>query len=107
MLMLGLVNTGFGCLVYFGAISKIDSQKVAVCGYLEPLSSVAFSAIFLHEALTPAQLVGGTLIIAGAVAFEMAGRKAAEPAASKFQVRYRPARRWRIAQGKGMHMRQH
>lgn len=107
MLMLGLVNTGFGCLVYFSAISKIDSQKVAVCGYLEPLSSVAFSAIFLHEALTPAQLAGGTLIIAGAIAFEMAGRRAAEPAASKLQARYRPARRWRIAQGKDMHMRQH
>lgn len=107
MLMLGLVNTGFGCLVYFSAISKIGSQKVAVCGYLEPLSSVAFSAIFLHEALTPAQLAGGALIIAGAVAFEMAGRKAAEPAASKLQARYRQARRWRIAQGKGVHMRQH
>ena len=75
MLMLGLVNTGFGCLVYFSAIPRIDAQKVAVLGYLEPLSSVAFSAVFLHEALSPAQLAGGALIIAGAVAFEMAGRK--------------------------------
>lgn len=75
MLLLGLVNTGIGCLVYFSAIPRIDAQKVAVLGYLEPLSSVAFSAVFLHEALSPAQLAGGALIIAGAVAFEMAGRK--------------------------------
>ncbi|MGN0262435.1 MAG: DMT family transporter [Eggerthellaceae bacterium] len=76
MLLLGLVNTGFGCLIYFNAVSRLDSQKVAVCGYLEPLSSVAFSAVFLHEALGALQMIGGALIIAGAVAFELAGRKA-------------------------------
>lgn len=107
MLLLGLVNTGIGCLVYFNAISMIDSQKVAVCGYVEPLSSVAFSAIFLHEALSPAQLAGGALIIAGAIAFELAGRKAAEPPASRLQAGYGRTRHWHVPQGKDLHLRQH
>ena len=42
-------------------------QTVAVCGYLEPLSAVIFSALLLHERLTPPQLIGACLIIGGAL----------------------------------------
>ena len=42
-------------------------QTVAVCGYLEPLSAVIFSALLLHEQLTEAQIVGAALIIGGAL----------------------------------------
>ena len=42
-------------------------QTVSICGYLEPLSAVLFSAIFLHETLLPLQIVGAVLILSGAV----------------------------------------
>ena len=52
ILVLGLVNTGIGCYLYFSALSKLPVQTVAVCGYLEPLSAVVFSALLLGEKST-------------------------------------------------------
>lgn len=51
--ILGLLNTGIGCYLYFSSIGKISVQTVAICGYLEPLSAVLFSVIFLREVLLP------------------------------------------------------
>ena len=65
--VLGLLNTGIGCYLYFSSIGKISVQTVAICGYLEPLSAVLFSVIFLREVLLPAQIVGAVLIIGGAI----------------------------------------
>ena len=75
--MLGLVNTGVGCFLYFSSVAKLPVQTVAVVGYLEPLSAVVFSAVILGEALTPARLAGAALIIGGAVFCEVAGKRRA------------------------------
>ena len=47
-------------------MSSLPAQTVSVCGYLEPLSALIFSALFLHETLSPLQLLGAFLIIGGA-----------------------------------------
>ena len=65
--VLGLLNTGIGCYLYFSSIGKIPVQTVAICGYLEPLSAVLFSVIFLKEKLLPMQIIGAVLIIGGAI----------------------------------------
>lgn len=65
--ILGLLNTGIGCYLYFSSIGKIPVQTVAICGYLEPLSAVLFSVIFLREVLLPMQIIGAVLIIGGAI----------------------------------------
>lgn len=74
--MLGIVNTGIGCLLYFSAVAKLPVQTVAVVGYLEPLSAVVFSAVLLGEAITPVRLMGAALIIGGAIICELAGKRA-------------------------------
>lgn len=74
--MLGVVNTGIGCLLYFSAVAKLPVQTVAVVGYLEPLSAVVFSAALLGEAITPVRLLGAALIIGGAIFCELAGKRA-------------------------------
>ena len=66
ILILGFLNTGLGCYLYFSAIGAIPVQTVAICGYLEPLSAVLFSVIFLGEAMSALQIVGAALIIGGA-----------------------------------------
>ncbi len=65
--ILGLLNTGIGCYFYFSSIGKLKVQTVAVFGYLEPLSAVLFSVIFLKETMLPLQIVGAMLIIGGAM----------------------------------------
>lgn len=67
ILLLGLVNTGFGCWCYFSAIGALPVQTVAVCGYIEPMSAVVFSAFLLREHMTPPQLLGAVLIVGGAL----------------------------------------
>ena len=70
ILWLALLNTGIGCYFYFSSFSVLPVQTVAVCGYLEPLSAVFFSAIFLHETMLPLQWFGATLIVGGAILSE-------------------------------------
>ena len=66
-------NTGVGCYLYFTSIQKLPAASVAVCGYLEPLSALLFSAVMLNEKLSYAQLLGAALIIGGAAMGELLG----------------------------------
>ncbi len=85
ILLLGIVNTGLACYLYFSSIQVLPAQSVSICGYLDPLSALLFSALFLQERLTGAQLVGALLILGGAAVGELLqkrpGRAAVSPKA--------------------------
>lgn len=83
LLMLGIVNTGVGCLLYFTSIGLLPVQTVAICGYLEPLSAVILSALILGEPLGPAQIAGAALIVGGAAFGELSGNAAARKMPAK------------------------
>ena len=69
--ILGLVNTGIGCYLYFTAMGKLPVQSVSILGYLEPLSALLFSAILLGEHLSLLQLIGAACILGGAALGEL------------------------------------
>ncbi len=71
ILILGMVNTGFGCYLYFSSIGKLPVQTVAVCSYLELLSAVVFAALLLGETMTAVQIVGAVCIIGGTMIGEL------------------------------------
>lgn len=71
VLVLGLLNTGIGCYLYFSSIGCLGVQTVAICGYLEPLSAVAFSVLFLKEGMSMIQVIGAVFILGGAVFGEL------------------------------------
>jgi drug/metabolite transporter (DMT)-like permease len=76
ILTLGLLNTGIGCYFYFSSIGHLPVQTVAICGYLEPLSAVVFSVLFLRETLQIIQIFGAVFILGGALFGEcVASRK--------------------------------
>jgi len=66
ILILGIFNTGIGCYFYFSSIGNLPVQTVAICGYLEPLSAVVFSVLFLQESMNMGQVIGAVLILGGA-----------------------------------------
>lgn len=74
ILILGIVNTGIGCCLYFSSIRELPVQTVAVCGYLEPLSALVFSVLFLGETLNFIQLAGVFLVVGGALFAEISGK---------------------------------
>ncbi len=73
ILFLGIVNTGIGCYFYFSSIGDLPVQTVAICGYLEPLSALLFSAALLGEALSFIQMIGAVLILGGAAFGQLSG----------------------------------
>ncbi|MDD6288960.1 MAG: DMT family transporter [Eggerthellales bacterium] len=77
VLWLGVINTGVGVCLYFIGVNRLPAQSVAVCGYLEALSAVVFSAIFLGEAMSGLQVMGAVMILGGAVFCEVVRARSA------------------------------
>lgn len=75
IIILGIVNTGIGCYLYFSPLSKLPVQTVAVCGYLEPLSAVVFATVLLGEKMNILQIIGAVCIIGGAMIGELSKKK--------------------------------
>ena len=75
VLVLGVINTGIGCYIYFSIIQKLSVGTVAICGYIEPLAALIFSAIFLNERLSFIQMVGAVCILGGALFAELSKSK--------------------------------
>lgn len=75
ILLLGVVNTGVGCYFYFSSIDDLPVQTVSICGYLEPLSALIFSAAILGERLNTLQIAAAVLILGGAMFGELFGIK--------------------------------
>ena len=75
ILILGIVNVGLGCYLYFSSISKLPAQTVAICGYLETLFALVLSALLLNERFSSIQMVGAVLIIGGTILGEVFVKK--------------------------------
>lgn len=72
--VIGFVNTGLAYLLYFSGLQKLPGQSVALLSYLDPLSALFFSALLLHEVMSPVQAAGAVLIIGGAIIGEIKAR---------------------------------
>lgn len=66
ILILGIIHTGIAYLFYFPSIRDVEAQTIAIISYLDPITAIIVSAIFLKEPMTGIQLIGGSLILASA-----------------------------------------
>lgn len=66
IVILGIIHTGFAYLLYFPSLKDVKAQSVAIISYLDPISAILISAIFLKEPMTTMQLIGGVLILSSA-----------------------------------------
>ncbi len=74
IIVLGVVNTGLGCLLYFATIPKLKAQTISIWGYLETLSAVVTVVIVLGESIDALQWTGIMLILAGTLGAEVVSR---------------------------------
>ena len=65
VMVLGVACTGIAYLIYFGLITRIGSTKATMVTYIAPVFGVAWGALLLDEAITPAMVAGGAVILAG------------------------------------------
>lgn len=68
-----------GYAIWFYAIDKLGSTRTSVYGNLIPLNALLFASLFLEEQITPLQIAGGTLIIAGIYLTRMRRRRGIFP----------------------------
>jgi len=65
ILFLGIFCSGVGYLVWYDALSKIDASQLSSLSYIQPMITVIVAALLLGEAITPAILLGGAVILLG------------------------------------------
>ncbi len=75
VLLLGILHTGLAYFLYFSTVDKLDSQHVALLSYIDPLSAIIFSVLFLGEKAYFNMILGGLLILGSSVLFELIGEK--------------------------------
>ncbi len=63
ILILGIVHTGIGFLLFFSGMQKLKGQSIAALSYTDPITSLVVSAVILQEQMTLVQLLGGALLL--------------------------------------------
>lgn len=75
IILLGIVHTGIAYILYFNSIDVLDSDKIAIISYIEPVLSILIGTIIFKERLTILGIVGAVMILFSALANELIGRK--------------------------------
>ena len=70
LLVVGIVHTGIAYTLYFGSTDGLRAQTIALFSYIDPVSALFISVLFLHEPMGAAGLVGAVLILGAAFAAE-------------------------------------
>ena len=63
ILILGIVHTGIGFLLFFSGMQKLKGQSIAALSYADPITSLVISAVILQEQMTFVQMLGGALLL--------------------------------------------
>jgi drug/metabolite transporter (DMT)-like permease len=63
--LFAIVSTALAISAFWWSVGLIGAARAAIVGSLEPLGAIMLSVLVLGERLTPLQIVGGALILAG------------------------------------------
>ena len=66
IITLGVIHTGFAYLLYFPSLRDVEAKAIAIISYLDPITAIFISAIFLREPMTGIQMLGGVFILSSA-----------------------------------------
>ena len=70
LLIVGIVHTGIAYVLYFGSMDGLKVQSIALFSYIDPVSALLFSALFLREPLSTGGIIGAVMIIGSAIISE-------------------------------------
>ena len=66
LLVAGIVHTGIAYWLYFGSMSGLKAQTVALYSYLDPILAILLSLLVLKEPMTVAAAIGSVLVLGSA-----------------------------------------
>lgn len=64
---IGLVSTFIAVLAFYAGAHRIGAARASIVSTVEPIWTIALAGLLFGESLTPLQLVGGAMILAGVV----------------------------------------
>ena len=70
-LVLGIVHTGIAYIHFFGSVGKLPAQTSAVLSYIDPVTAIVLSALFLKQPMSAVQIGGAVLILGSMFANEL------------------------------------
>ena len=75
LLILGVLHTGIGYIIYFDAVNKLPTQTVGILSYIDPVEAVMLSAFFLKEPISIYTVIGAVMILGAAAISELTDYK--------------------------------
>lgn len=75
LILVGMVHTGFSYLLYFASLPRLDSRTIATFSYIDPISAILLSSLFLAEPITLVQAAGAVLILGATLVNELVGMR--------------------------------
>lgn len=81
LLLAGVAAAGVSSLLFLTSIRLIGGTRTGILMLFEPVVGVLLAALLLGEALTAVQVVGGVLVLAGALILQVRSGPATEPIA--------------------------
>ncbi len=78
VLWLAAINTALAYLLYNHALQTLTALEMNALLNLSPLGTALLAALFLHEQVVPAQLIGIVVLILGVSAVQWGGREASK-----------------------------
>lgn len=79
IIILGMVHTGIGFLLFFSGMQKLNGQSIAALSYVDPITSLLISTVFLQEKMTIVQMIGGVLLLSSTFVSENHSLKLSKP----------------------------
>jgi drug/metabolite transporter (DMT)-like permease len=76
ILFLGLGCSGLAYWFWYSALGRVETSRVAVFLYLEPLVTVAAAVPLLGETVSASTIVGGAMVLAGVALVQRGGARA-------------------------------
>ena len=75
LLLIALVSTVFAVSAFFAGLRRVGPSEASILSTFEPPVTVALAFLVLGERLTPAQLLGGALVLAAVVLLQLPARR--------------------------------
>lgn len=73
--LVGIIHTGIAYTLYFGSMSNVKAQTVAIFGYIDPVVAIILSALILRERMGMLEIIGAVLILGATLVCEIDFKK--------------------------------
>ena len=79
VLFAGVAAAGLSSLLFLTAIRRIGGTRTGILMLFEPVVGAILAGLLLDERLTPMQVLGGALVLAGALVLQLRASPEREP----------------------------